>query len=161
MQRNSLCKFIFCLYGFYVYFFEPIKNERKTFYTKGKIVDIKRISILSFCENSILTFRKENGEEVKIYAYIDDIGIKLINFNTIYTFEIYFAKRSPVCMCRKYDHLYTLRKDNEMVLGTAMSPEHNKKTDMLLSRVGAFFIFVSCMFLIWLCYSYRERNIIQ
>ena len=51
-------------------FFEPIKNERKTFYTEGRIVDIKRIPILSFCKNSILTFRKENGEEVKIYAYM-------------------------------------------------------------------------------------------
>lgn len=85
----------------------------------------------------------------------------MINFNAIYTFEIYFAKRSPVYMCRKYDYLYTLRKDNEIILGKAKSPEHNKKTDILVSRVGTFFIFVSCMFLIWLCYSYRERNRIQ
>ena len=39
----------------------------------------------------------------------------------IYTFEIYFAKRSPVYMCRKYDYLYTLRKDNEIILGKAKS----------------------------------------
>lgn len=151
----------FAFMAFMFIFFEPIKNERKTFYTKGKIVDIKRIPILSFCKNSILTFRKENGEEVKIYSYIDDIGIKLINFNTIYTFEIYFAKRSPIYMCRKYDYLYTLRKDNEIILGTAKSPEHSKKTAILASRIGVFFIFVSCMFLLWLCFSYRERNIIQ
>ena len=151
----------FALVAFMSIFFDPIKNERKTFYTEGRIVDIKRIPILSFCKNSILTFKKENGEEVKIYAYIDDIGIKLINFNTIYTFEIYFAKRSPVYMCRKYDYLYTLQKDNEIVLGKAKSPEHSKKIAMLASRIGVFFIFVSCMFLIWLCYSYRERNRIQ
>ena len=46
----------FALVAFMPIFFDPIKNERKTFYTKERIVDIKRIPILSFCKNSILKY---------------------------------------------------------------------------------------------------------
>lgn len=152
---------LFSFIAFSIIFFYPIKNERKTFYEEGYVVDLKKIPTLSLCGNSILTIINKDGKERKIYLTLTDKRARLIELNVIYTFEIDFARRSPVYMCRKYDHLYTLQKNNEILIGKLRSPERSKKNDIFIFRIIIFFVSIAAIFLLSLFFSYRERNRVQ
>ena len=101
---------------------EPLNFEEKNFSINGYIKEVKKISTLSGCGQVILTIMNEKGHKIEIYSNNKYDNIIKLDKNSLYVFEIDYSKNSPIWICRRHDHLYSMKKDGNYIIShTAVS----------------------------------------
>lgn len=81
-----------------------------------------------------------------------------LDLSILYLFEVDFSKKSPIYNCKKYNHLYMMQKGSEIINESKRNPERRKNANKFIYYANIFFVSMMFIFLLSLCFSYRERN---